>query len=765
MRFKFFLSLIFISFLAFNGFSKEKILTSGNLSIGMLSLEAMGSVLPGDSVTYSIFYYYQGDVPADNVLITDNFPPELSINLIYPQPSSNNGNVITWNLGTLQNNGFGSIVISCKVKSNVSMGTTIINSVNITSNLAEEDTSDNSARLSVEVKTPQPDLWVFQWGIMENSDISFFPTAEKDVPVDFEISYMNFSKVSALNTVITDTLQDGLEFVSAIPTPSSVNGNVITWDVNSIAPFSSDKISLKLKPTATGQMKIIANAVNSNGDSYPSNNRSVLLFTVVNILPPVLLKPNTQYSEGENPLIMGKNPKFEGLAKAGSKVTIYEGDSIGYWGDISNLNLNVIGSVTTGPDRKWQLVPTTMNESRKYYLYFQAELNGEKSAPFMNVYSPLAIEVNSILDSAGFDFDHFVIQTGDQEVLPGALGGSSGTVPYEDIVIKKRFKAPPSILTDTSMWDNHKMKLVVTENGNTYEQVLPLARVEKVNPQKKTSPVKASSTADYDSYDFIYVQKGFGPGATVEVWCLPIYYTEEGLPLVGLVWIKCHEILIDPAGYVYDEDIAGETYDWPAVPPENSLIKNATVTAMVRTGDDSWERWKAEETGQVNPQITDDLTEDKIKIPGYFAFYVPSGQYRVEATAPNYVDVVSPILTVVDEPVFYNVAMKKSASSTVGIKASDKVPNIPSLFTLEQNYPNPFNPVTTIGYSLPVSAKITLKIYNALGKEVATLIPGEYKSAGRHVIQFNASSIASGVYFYRLSAGNFSATKKFVVLK
>ena len=388
----------------------------------------------------------------------------------------------------------------------------------------------------------------------------------------------------------------------------------------------------------------------------------------------------------------------------------------------------------------------------------------------MSLWQPITITINSIFDSSGFDMDHFVIQTGNQEVYPGAFGGRSGTTPYEDIIIKKRFKAPPSILTDTTMWKNHEMKLVVTDGGNTFEQMLPVSEVRPVTGNKILAGNNSlHKTTDYVQYDFIYVQKGFGPGAKVEVWCLPSYYDDNGnLVLTGLVWVKCHEILIDPAGYVYDPDIAGQEYEWPAVPPDKSLIKNATVTAMTRTGDDVWERWKAEDVGQVNPQVTDSTTNDGIFVPGYFAFFVQPGQYQVQASAPDYADFVSPILTVVDEPIFYNVGMTRISQSVTGIKIKNRGNDNsegPQAFELEQNYPNPFNPVTTIGYKLPTAGKVTLKIYNTLGKEVATLLKDEFKEAGHHVLQFNAASLPSGIYFYRLTSGKYSFTKKSVLIK
>ncbi len=83
---------------------------------------------------------------------------------------------------------------------------------------------------------------------------------------------------------------------------------------------------------------------------------------------------------------------------------------------------------------------------------------------------------------------------------------------------------------------------------------------------------------------------------------------------------------------------------------------------------------------------------------------------------------------------------------------------------LEQNYPNPFNPVTRIRWSAPVSARHTLAIFDILGREVATLVD-EFRLPGRYEIEFNGKNLPSGVYIYVLNAGNFTAAKKFVLLK
>jgi hypothetical protein len=95
----------------------------------------------------------------------------------------------------------------------------------------------------------------------------------------------------------------------------------------------------------------------------------------------------------------------------------------------------------------------------------------------------------------------------------------------------------------------------------------------------------------------------------------------------------------------------------------------------------------------------------------------------------------------------------------------------PEGFSLEQNYPNPFNPVTSIKYVVGSFQFVSLKVYDVLGKEVATLV-NEEKPAGEYEIEFNAVShsgnvrnLPSGIYFYQLKAGSFVETKKMVLIK
>ncbi len=98
------------------------------------------------------------------------------------------------------------------------------------------------------------------------------------------------------------------------------------------------------------------------------------------------------------------------------------------------------------------------------------------------------------------------------------------------------------------------------------------------------------------------------------------------------------------------------------------------------------------------------------------------------------------------------------------ITSTDLSEVIPTEFLLHQNYPNPFNPSTKIEFKIPEAGLVNLKVYDILGSEVATLV-NEVKPVGSYEVEFDASTLASGIYFYRIQSGNFIETKKMVLLK
>ncbi|HQJ46354.1 MAG TPA: T9SS type A sorting domain-containing protein, partial [Ignavibacteriaceae bacterium] len=97
------------------------------------------------------------------------------------------------------------------------------------------------------------------------------------------------------------------------------------------------------------------------------------------------------------------------------------------------------------------------------------------------------------------------------------------------------------------------------------------------------------------------------------------------------------------------------------------------------------------------------------------------------------------------------------------VETEDQI-SLPKDFALAQNYPNPFNPSTIIEYQLPKVSNVSLKVYDILGNEIVTLV-NENKEAGNYEVEFNASRISSGIYFYKLQADNKTFIKKMSVIK
>jgi len=116
-----------------------------------------------------------------------------------------------------------------------------------------------------------------------------------------------------------------------------------------------------------------------------------------------------------------------------------------------------------------------------------------------------------------------------------------------------------------------------------------------------------------------------------------------------------------------------------------------------------------------------------------------------------------------DEIRIYNYVRCVRDAGSVGINQNESQ-NTPSKCSLQQNYPNPFNPETTITFSITKSGQVTLKIYNSIGEQVATLI-GQYLPAGSHQIKWQPSGLSSGIYYYTLNADSYNQTKKMIYLK
>ncbi len=159
-------------------------------------------------------------------------------------------------------------------------------------------------------------------------------------------------------------------------------------------------------------------------------------------------------------------------------------------------------------------------------------------------------------------------------------------------------------------------------------------------------------------------------------------------------------------------------------------------------------------------------------VTGFYLRMLEPGNYSFKFQSTGYNDTT--INNIVLDSYFSVTELNVQMTPTDPVSVETNDTETPYEFELAQNYPNPFNPTTVIGYQLPVNGQVTLKVYDILGREVATLV-NEYKPAGIYEVEFsakagstsggNASSLTSGIYFYQLRVGNYTDTKTMVLLR
>lgn len=142
-------------------------------------------------------------------------------------------------------------------------------------------------------------------------------------------------------------------------------------------------------------------------------------------------------------------------------------------------------------------------------------------------------------------------------------------------------------------------------------------------------------------------------------------------------------------------------------------------------------------------------------------FYMRTISYSFLTKSGSAVEIVASDTLAPNSGIIQTEGATWGLSGTVGVENEDQ---IPTQYSLSQNYPNPFNPSTTIYFSVPSSEYVTLKVFDVLGNEVATLI-NEEKPAGSYQVDFKASQLSSGIYFYTINAGSFVETKKMILMK
>jgi uncharacterized repeat protein (TIGR01451 family) len=249
---------------------------------------------PGDEITYTISYENTGTGDAYNVVIVDTIDPDTTYVSATPAPDDITGDVITWNLGTVAGETSGTITLIVEVDAYVGDGTVLTNSVI----LNYEDPNDNpydEEEDSVEVTVTAPLMTVYKTADVEDAD----PGDE----ITYTISYENTGTGDAFNVVIVDTIDPDTTYVSANPAPNDITGDVITWNLGTVAGETSGTITLIVEVDAyVGDGAVLTNGVtlnyeDPNDNPYDEEEDSV----DVTVTAPLMTISKTVDAEEANP--------------------------------------------------------------------------------------------------------------------------------------------------------------------------------------------------------------------------------------------------------------------------------------------------------------------------------------------------------------------------------------------------------------------------------------------------------------------------------
>jgi hypothetical protein len=247
--------------------------------------------------------------------------------------------------------------------------------------------------------------------------------------------------------------------------------------------------------------------------------------------------------------------------------------------------------------------------------------------------------------------------------------------------------------------------------------------------------------------------QNFAGGATVEVGgnfaTSSIFSTTQAEIITPFLSPGQYDVkLTNPDGQ-FDTVVNGLTISGDAPPDAISIDPDSAMVGTSAFVTISGSNFQPGATADIGGTPLSNITVvNEFSITGDSPASLPAGTYNVRVINPD--------------AQFDQLPGAFTVYSSTGI--NDNGPVTPHRFNLRQNYPNPFNPITTIEFQIPNAATVTLSVFNLAGQEVTSLL-NDYVAAGQHRIEFNAENLPSGIYFYRLNAGDFSAMKKMILMK
>lgn len=336
--------------------------------------------------------------------------------------------------------------------------------------------------------------------------------------------------------------------------------------------------------------------------------------------------------------------------------------------------------------------------------------------------------------------------------------------------------SPSDTVNDRYFYVTHNRPLMIQD-----VQFSPLRRGSSFVGNYVT--VRGIATTSRKDFSAIYIQNGTGPWSAIRILARDSKDTAiargDELTVRGYVREQFDLTVIDTISFVVNS--TGNPLPQPSkIKPSDVRTGGPLAEAYesVLLGLDSVYVVNLNEDASSNSNFGEfGISEDSSKTSGLrvddFSIKIPYTNDSVRTTR-------RPIIQLKKKDYFARVVgpldysfnnfklLPRDSADFVGYKTVTSVrrtgDRLPDAFALNQNYPNPFNPSTTIAYSLKQASSVSLRVFNVIGQEVATLV-NDVQSAGDYAVTLNASSLSSGVYFYKLEAGSFVSVKKMMLLK
>ena len=560
---------------------------------------------PGNVITYEVEVRNVGYFEMTGVGFNEMLPDEVIFLGASPAPSSIDGNVLQWNLGTIAGeSAFPPVYVRVQIPLTVTHGTKLVNQAEVWANEIGDDIR------------PGNNSFIFELTVRDDVDLAITKSGVGEPAIgekfNYLLDYYNLGGAPATGVVITDMLPVEVIFIEADPAPTSVAGQLLTWEVGEVpANQWGGRIEITAEIDADGTVVNEAEVGYPDVDTVPGNNSDDHSEVVDSILAPAILRP-TQGSTDETPTIFG-------LAPSNGQVDIW---------DISiPASPSWVISTTADGLGEFEVEPTMAPGT--YVLAATASKSGLDSG-----YSNAA--TITVKDDLPLDPDFVTISSGGVNLSAGSVEAERRMMPMRNLNVGAVLACGSQPIPT----------LRVTENA-LFGYAVPPSQVNDLGGGKWQADFTFWLAEPHSSYEI-----------WLEWQCGAV--TERVLLMF---------ILIDPYGFVYDQSLVN---GGSAI--GDSLILNAKVTCYVKVGD-SWVVWPAGLYGQVNPQFTDSSTDDGVMTPGFYSYLTPSGRYKIKAVAPGYQPFESEVLTVITEVVHLDVGLKPIVQATSQAKSPASLVN------------------------------------------------------------------------------------------